>query len=76
VGWAPATSGTTNDLRGVWGRSATDVWAVGSGGAILHWDGGGWSPSASGTTQNLSGVGGDATNVWAVGANGTILVHP
>jgi hypothetical protein len=29
-------SGTTQGLIGVWGTSATDVFAVGGGGTILH----------------------------------------
>jgi len=45
--WTPMDSGTTNALRGVWGSSATDVFAVGIGGVILYYDGnpeGSWSP--------------------------------
>ena len=39
AGWTPMESGTTLELRGVWGSSATDVFAVGVGGIILHYDG-------------------------------------
>jgi hypothetical protein len=28
-----------NFLNGVWGSGASDVWAVGGAGTILHWDG-------------------------------------
>src|SRR5207244_9013906 len=37
--WAGVSSGTTNDLLGVWGSGASDVWAVGDAGTILHFDG-------------------------------------
>jgi hypothetical protein len=37
--WSPMTSGTTNDLNGVWGSSSSDVFAVGYNGTILHYDG-------------------------------------
>jgi hypothetical protein len=33
------TSGTTSTLYGVWGSGANDVWAVGAGGVVLHWNG-------------------------------------
>jgi hypothetical protein len=39
-------SGTTYELRGVWGSAADDVFAVGIGGVIRHYDGneeGSWS---------------------------------
>ena len=30
-------------LYGVWGSAADDVWAVGDGGTLLHWDGFAWT---------------------------------
>jgi hypothetical protein len=67
-------SGTTNHILGVWGKSAADVYAVGTGGIILHYDGKAWSPMTSGTTNDLYSVWcNDASDVFAVGANGTTL---
>ena len=58
---------------GVWGSSATDVWAVG-GTILIHYDGNTWSAQASGTAAQLFGVwGSSATDVFAVGGGGTIL---
>jgi hypothetical protein len=37
--WSAMTSGTTNHLWNVWGSSATDVFAVGIYGTILHYNG-------------------------------------
>jgi hypothetical protein len=37
--WSAMSSGTTNDLSGVWGSSGSDVFAVGGGGTILHYSG-------------------------------------
>jgi len=63
-----------HDLRGVWGSGASDVYAVGHGGTILHYNGTSWSSQTSGTTNNLYGVwGSGASDVYAVGASGTIL---
>jgi hypothetical protein len=61
------------DLAGIWGSSATAVWAVGPAGAILGWDGALWNDFTQ-PGANLKAVGGsDAANVWAVGDAGTIL---
>ena len=32
--WAAQSSGTTQRLSGLWGTSATNLWAVGDGGTI------------------------------------------
>ena len=61
-------------LESVWGSSATDVFAVGDIGTILHYDGNTWSGQASGSTNWLYGVwGSSATDVLAVGEGETIL---
>ena len=50
------------------------MWAVGSGGTILHYDGKGWLAIAGATTADLFAVwGSSADSVWAVGASGAIL---
>jgi hypothetical protein len=68
------TSGTTNDLIGIWGSSTSDVFAVGEGGSILHYNGSTWSTMTSGTTNDLQDVWANSTsNVFAVGVFGTIL---
>lgn len=70
--WSTVSSGTTQDLRGIWGSSPSDVWAVGYA-TILHYNGTSWSsvPSpVSGRSQLLFGVwGSSASDVWAVGAD-------
>ena len=72
--WAAQASGTTASLHTVWGSAANDVFAVGNGGTILHYNGIAWSAMTSGTTENLSGVWGFAPNdVYAVGYTLTIL---
>jgi hypothetical protein len=63
-----------NLLHGVWGSGASDVWAAGGSGAILHWDGGAWTSVDSGTANLLLGVwGSGASDAWAVGFSGAIL---
>ena len=45
-------------LYGVWGSSGGNVFAVGAGGTIIHYDGAKWSTMASTITKALSGVAG------------------
>jgi photosystem II stability/assembly factor-like uncharacterized protein len=61
---------TWYDLEGVDMVSATEGWAVGAQGTILHTTDGGatWSPQSSGTTEPLNAVRFlDAQHGWAVG---------
>jgi hypothetical protein len=59
-------SPTTDDLAGVWGSGASDVWAVGAG--VIHWDGTAWSVPAGAPRGPLSSVAGSGPgDVWAVG---------
>jgi len=65
---------TTDDLRGVWGSSSSDVFAVGYDGTIAHYNGSAWSSQTSSTTNDLRGVwGSSSSDVFAVGYDGTIL---
>jgi hypothetical protein len=64
-------------ITGIWGSDPTDVWAVGYGGLIVHYDGSKWSMVPSGVDAGLDGVWGSASdNVWAVGTAGTIVHYP
>lgn len=56
-------------LTAIWGSSKDDVWAVGSGGVIVHWDGTSWTSIASNTAITLRAVGGNGPNdLWFVGS--------
>src|SRR6185369_3662252 len=73
--------GAMADLEAVWGAASDDVWAVGDGGTVLHWDGTGWAqvaptPTADATSATkantdapepgaLRGVHGDAAGAPA-----------
>jgi hypothetical protein len=64
--WTSVSSGTTDDLFGVSGTSATNAWAL-SAKAILHWDGAAWSESQR-LVADLRAIWSDgATDGWAVG---------
>jgi hypothetical protein len=61
-------------LNAVWGTSKTDVWAVGSSGAILHYDGGAWTSTQSEHLETFFDVWGSSpTDVWVVSSMSLIL---
>lgn len=45
VEWCPVETGVENlyALTKVWGASTNDVWAVGAGATVIHWDGTKWA---------------------------------
>jgi len=64
----------SNDLYAVWGSSDSDVFAVGQGGTILHYDGLAWASMNSGTSEDLYAVWGAADDdVFAAGRYGIVL---
>lgn len=68
----PSPQGQT--LRGLWGPSPRDIWAVGDAGSILHFDGISWVSTAVVSSETLNGMWGSATDrAWAVGEHGAIL---
>jgi hypothetical protein len=75
LSWVPQQiPSTPYDLSGIWGSAANDIWAVGGGGTMLHYNGTAWSKVTSGTTANLGSVWGSGKNdVWAVGNAGIVL---
>ncbi len=74
--WGSQTSGTTNNLKGVWGnQTGTAIYVVGAGGKVLKTidNGEHWTPMVSNTTKELNAVWGSAdNNIFAVGESGTI----
>ena len=77
-GWTSQNpSFPTNYLTGVWGSSASDVFAVGDNGTILHYNGNAWSPMSIPTSGSLCDVwGSSASDVFVVGGYpGGIILH-
>ena len=60
-------------LWDVWGLGPDDVWAVGSGGRVIHFDGTQWQSVNSGTDQNLTAVWGTNSELWIGGHIGGLL---
>jgi hypothetical protein len=62
-------------LKAVWGTSKDDVWAVGSGGTIVHYDGSTWSASTSGLTNTFNAVWASGPDDVYVVSTNTVLLH-
>ena len=76
--WAAIPSGPNGglavDLRGIWGSADDNIWAVGTGGTAVHWDGRVWTRATEDAPFALNDVWGRSANdVWAVGSGGVIL---
>lgn len=72
--WHLLPTGISLGLGAISGRSASDVWALGLGGVLLHWDGANWlaEDKRIGLT-NLHVSGADTDSVWFAGAPGSVL---
>jgi hypothetical protein len=66
---------TQSNLLAVSSSSASDVWATGEGGTLLHNTGGKWEVRDSGTTMDLRAIGPSlAGEVTFAGQSAAILV--
>ena len=64
----------TQAIRGLWTLAPNDIWGVGDGGLLIHFDGSGWTPNPAVTTKDLRAIWASGSNdIWAVGATGTVL---
>jgi photosystem II stability/assembly factor-like uncharacterized protein len=72
--WTEDSTGTTENIYGLWFNSTSRGWACGRSGTILFWDGVSWSPQTSGATDFLRDLCfvSDSTG-WAAGADRMVL---
>ncbi|MFH1148841.1 MAG: hypothetical protein V1748_00040 [Actinomycetota bacterium] len=72
--WRPEPGVTGHDLKAAFALDAAHVWAVGSAGTILFYDGTSWVPQDSGTEVELTGVtAADPNHAWACGWGEEVL---
>jgi photosystem II stability/assembly factor-like uncharacterized protein len=75
-GWKQAELQVSSTLRSVSGFREDDIYCVGDGGVIVHWNGHRWSRIDSLTNQDLLAVHFGSRGIgWAVGTGGTTLRH-
>jgi hypothetical protein len=68
------SSPTSHDLLAVRGNSGSDVFAVGDGAMILHYDGASWSAVAGPTGHQLFDLWGSPAHTFVVGS-GPVVLH-
>lgn len=72
--WTRSASLSARNLYGIHGFAANDVWAVGSAGQVVRFDGITWNTVPSGTSIGLRAVwGAAADDVWMIGEGGLVL---
>lgn len=74
--WSLDESPVDQLFYGVHALSASDAWAVGSGGAIIHWNGSAWQQVKSPITARLSSISMIGPNDgWIVGDEKGVALH-
>ncbi len=65
------------NLQGVWGSATNDVWGVGTGGAVVHWNGTSWSIVDIGAgTLSLGAIWGlSPTDIWVGAGTGEVFQY-
>jgi hypothetical protein len=77
VAWCsvPTNVSVLYALTAVWGSGKNDVWAVGSGGTIVHYDGAAWTPTPSGVKNTFYAIWGSGPNDVYTVSDGQIILH-
>lgn len=76
VAWCSSDTGVSRDDRftKIWGSSATDVWAIGSRGIAVHWDGSTWKPFSLPVKATFFALWGSGPNdIWTASDTQTIF---
>jgi len=74
--WCPVPTTVSGfyALTAVWGASKNDVWAVGSGGTIVHWDGTAWTATPTAVKNTFNTVWGSGPNdVWVASSTDAVF---
>lgn len=66
--WSKDTNSSTAELRGVYGNSLTDIWAVGAGGTTVHFDGSAWTPKTETAFggNTVRAIAGNSGTIYAI----------
>lgn len=76
--WTTVPSPVDKFLTRIIGFSASNIWAVGARGTVLHLDGGVWQQMLAGTSTDLQDIWGSGPgSLWAVGGSSysSVLMH-
>lgn len=75
--WSKDTNTSTAELRGVYGSSLTDIWAVGVGGTTVRFDGSSWTPKTETAFAGLTvrAIAGNTGTIYAIDSQGGIYLY-
>ncbi len=73
--WTAIPTGVPNTLLGVWGAASDDVFAVGTLGTIVHWDGTTWRRMYTGVAENLHSISGNSGQDVFVAGTSFMRLH-
>ncbi|MEJ2595360.1 MAG: T9SS type A sorting domain-containing protein [bacterium] len=74
--WMPEQTGAEDDINGSFIVSDDNIWLVGVGGLILHYDGTTWTIIDAGVSDDLFDIYfTDASNGYAVGEGGLVMYY-
>lgn len=74
--WRLTDTGVMADLLAIGGRSRSELYAVGSGGAMVRFDGSRWARVAPNTDRSLNSVSGSTVGVYFAGESGAVMRIP
>ncbi len=76
VEWTGLPCQMPNDIYAIWGLADDNIYAVGNGGLILHYDGFGWGQETGGAGNQLVAIWGTAAdNIYAIGISDGVILH-
>lgn len=71
---AAATFDRRANLLGIWASGPSDVWAAGTLGTVVHYDGTTWSAVPTGRKETIRSLWGNGpANVWLAGTNDFVM---
>lgn len=75
--WCPSAAPVSNSvaLMAVWGSGPSDVWAVGSAGAVIRWDGTKWTSMPTNRKETLRAVWGTGPSEIIAAASTAVILR-
>jgi cysteine-rich repeat protein len=75
MGWNPMNLTVSSFLSAVWGTAPNNVYAVGDGGLLLHYDGSEWKKVATGSTESFLSIWGSSSKDVFIGTDQGDIMH-
>lgn len=75
--WCPASAPVPNfvALTAIWGSGPSDVWAVGSAGTVIHWNGTTWTATPTNRKETLRAVWGTGPSEIVTASSTSVVLR-